>query len=87
MTRKPFYQKRAWWGWMGTTISASIVAFVSVPNPVLGVAAVIGVISAAVATYSVQETQREIAVQGTEKAAVLATAVEKAGRDPLCPPR
>jgi hypothetical protein len=73
MTRKPFYRKRAWWGWVGTTISGSIVAYVSVPNPVLGIAAVIGVISAAVASYSVQEVQREIAIKKTETVAALMT--------------
>jgi hypothetical protein len=74
MKRKPFFAKRAWWGWMLATASSVGLAVIKVPGPagiLLGVAA----LGAAIASYSVQETQREIAIQGTEKAAVLATAV------------
>jgi hypothetical protein len=66
LKRKPFYQKRAWWGWLAATVAAMGVAVVKTPGP-LGIAEAIAVLGVAIGTYSVQEVQREIGIQGTKK--------------------
>jgi hypothetical protein len=72
--RKPFYRKRGWWGWLLGTASTVGLAVVKVPGPV-GILLGLAALGTSIAGYSVQEVQRELAIQGAEKAVVLAKAV------------
>lgn len=67
MKRKPWYKKRAWYGWVLATASSVGLAVLKVPGPagiMLGLAA----LGTAIGSYSAQEVQRELAIQGAEAA-------------------
>jgi hypothetical protein len=66
MKDKPFWKKRAWWGWVLATVSGCATLYTTDPTP-LGVIKVVAALGAALGSYSVQESVRAIAETEVKK--------------------
>lgn len=60
---KPFWKKRAWWGFVFATVTSAGLAYTTDPNQVSGALKAIAIIGAALGGYSIQESVRAIAAK------------------------